>query len=98
MIARPPMNAKATHTPTPKQPTLGSLLPIVTGLVALIGAAAYAIMRYSYQQFYDRFGLTPDDVGPSSAAALTQSGIRVATFVALFAILPLLLALAVSQG
>ncbi len=92
------MSSKATETASPTQPTLGSLLPIVTGLVALIGAAAYAIMRYSYQQFYDRFGLTPDDVGPSSAAALTQSGIRVATFVALFAILPLLLALAVSQG
>ncbi|SRR6266536_1935966 len=92
------MNSTATATASPKQPTLGSLLPIVTGLVALTGAAAYAIMRYSYQQFYDRFGLTPDDVGPSSAAALTQSGIRVATFVALFAVLPLLLALAVSQS
>jgi hypothetical protein len=59
---------------------------------------AYAIMRYSYQQFYDRFGLTPDDVGPSSAAALTQSGIRVATFVVVFAVLPLVLGLAVSQA
>jgi hypothetical protein len=58
-------------------------------------------MRYSYQQFYDQFGLPPDDVGPSSAAALTQSGIRVATFVALFALFPLVLALlaaAVSPG
>ena len=83
---------------SPKRPTLGSLIPIATGLVALIGAVAYGIMRYSYQQFYDRFGLTPDDAGPSSAAALTQSGIRVATFVALFALLPAVLALAVSQG
>ena len=84
--------------PSPKRPTLGSLIPVVTGLVALTGAVTYAIMRYSYQQFYDRLGLTPDDVGPSSAAALTQSGIRVATFVALFAVLPVALALAVSQG
>ena len=83
---------------SPKRPTLGSLIPIATGLVALIGAVAYGIMRYSYQQFYDRFGLTPDDAGPGSAAALTQSGIRVATFVALFALLPAVLALAVSQG
>jgi hypothetical protein len=97
MIGRLPMGSKTTDKESAREPALGSLLPIVTGLVALIGAAAYAIMRYSYQQFYDRFGLTPDDVGPSSAAALTQSGIRVATFVALFAILPLLLALAVSQ-
>jgi hypothetical protein len=82
---------------SPKGPSLGSLIPIVTGLIALIGAVAYAIMRYSYQQFYDQFGLTPDDVGPSSAAALTQSGIRVATFVTLFAVLPLAFALAVSQ-
>jgi hypothetical protein len=80
-----------------KRPTLGSLIPIVTGLVAVVGAVAYAIMRYSYQQFYDQFGLTPDDVGPSSAAALAQSGIRVATFVTLFALLPLALALTVSQ-
>lgn len=83
---------------SPKQPALGSLIPIVTGLVALIGAVAYAIMRYSYQRFYDLLGLTPDDVGPSSAAALTQSGVRVATFVALFALLPVALALLVSQG
>ena len=48
---------------SPKRPTLGSLIPIATGLVALIGAVAYGIMRYSYQQFYDRFGLTPDDAG-----------------------------------
>ena len=80
-----------------KRPTLGGLIPIVTGLVAVVGAVAYAIMRYSYQQFYDRFGLTPDDVGPSSAAALAQSGIRVAVFVAVFALLPLALALTVSQ-
>jgi hypothetical protein len=83
---------------SPKRPTLGALIPILTGLVALTGAVAYAIMRYSYQQFYDRFGLTPDDVGPSSAAALTQSGIRVATFVALFALLPLVLGLLVSRA
>jgi hypothetical protein len=82
----------------PKRPTLGSVIPIVTGLVALIGAVAYAIMRYSYQQFYDLVGLTPDDVGPSSAAAITQSGVRVATFVGLFAFLPAALALLVSQG
>jgi hypothetical protein len=81
-----------------ERPALGALIPIVTGLVALIGAVAYAIMRYSYQRFYDLFGLTPDDVGPSSAAALTQSGIRVATFVAIFALLPVVLALLVSQG
>jgi hypothetical protein len=81
-----------------KRSTLGSLIPIVTGVVALIGAVAYAIMRYSYQRFYDLVGLTPDDVGPSSAAALTQSGTRVATFVALFALLPVALALLVSQG
>lgn len=86
-----------TETRSPRGPSLGSLIPIVTGLVALIGAVTYAIMRYSYQQFYDQFGLTPDDVGPSSAAALTQSGIRVATFVTLFAVLPLAFALAVSQ-
>lgn len=86
------------ETASQKRPTLGSLIPIATGLVALGGAVAYAIMRYSYQRFYDRFGLTPDDVGPSSAAALTQSGVRVATFVALFALLPLVLALIVSQG
>jgi hypothetical protein len=83
---------------SPKRPTLGSLIPIVTGLVALIGAVAYAIMRYSYQQFYDLVGLTPDDVGPNSAAALTQSGVRVGTFVGLFALLPAALALLVSQG
>jgi hypothetical protein len=81
-----------------KRPTLGSLIPIVTGVVALTGAVTYAIMRYSYQQFYDRLGLTPDDFGPSSASALTQSGIRVATFVLLFAVLPVALALVVSQG
>ena len=70
----------------------------MTGLVALLSAVTYAIMRYSYQQFYDRFGLTPDDVGPSSATALTQSGIRVATFVLLFAVVPAVLALLVSQA
>jgi hypothetical protein len=82
----------------PKRPTLGSLIPIVTGLVALVGAVVYAIMRYSYQRFYDLVALTPDDVGPNSAAALTQSGVRVATFVGLFAFLPAALALLVSQG
>lgn len=70
----------------------------MTGLVALLSAVTYAIMRYSYQQFYDKFGLTPDDVGPSSATALTQSGIRVATFVLLFAVVPAVLALLVSQA
>jgi hypothetical protein len=74
------------------------LIPVVTGLIAVAGAAVYAIMRYSYQQFYDQFGLPPDDVGPSSTAALTQSGIRVATFVTLFALLPLALGLLVSSG
>jgi general stress protein CsbA len=50
-------------------------------------------MRYSYQEFYNVFGLTPDDVGPSSAGALTQSGVGVSAFVVLFAFLPLALAL-----
>ena len=91
-------DSTATEPAAPKGPALGTLIPVVTGLIALAGAAAYAIMRYSYQQFYDRFGLPPDDVGPSSAAALTQSSVRVATFVALFALVPLVLALLVSAG
>jgi hypothetical protein len=76
--------------------SLGGLISIATGFVAVVGAILYAIMRYSYQQFYNVFGLTPDDVGPSSAAALTQSGVGVATFVLLFAVLPVVLALLVA--
>jgi hypothetical protein len=71
---------------------------VAVGLGAFAGGVGYAIMRYSYQRFYNEFGLTPDDVGPSSAAALTQSGVGVAAFVALFALLPLTLALLVSAG
>ena len=76
--------------------SLGGLISIATGLAAVAGAILYAIMRYSYGQFYNAFGLTPDDVGPSSAAALTQSGVGVATFVLLFAVLPVALALVVA--
>jgi hypothetical protein len=76
--------------------SLGGALSLFTGSVALIGAIVYAIMRYSYQEFYNVLGLTPDDVGPGSAAALTQSGVGVATFVALFAILPIAIALLAS--
>ncbi len=79
-------------------PTLGSTVPLITGLAAITGGAVYAIMRYSYQEFYNAFGLTPDDVGPSSAGALTQSGAGVAAFVFLFALLPFALALLASIG
>jgi hypothetical protein len=82
--------------PAREEPSLGTLITIATGLLALVGAIAYAIMRYSYQQFYNVFGLTPDDVGPTSAAALTQSGVGVATFVLLFAVLPVALALGIA--
>jgi hypothetical protein len=95
---RHPTKTDATDNAPEKRPSFGSLIPIITGLVALLSAVTYAITRYSYQQFYDRFGLTPDDVGPSSAAALTQSGIRIATFVLLFAVVPAGLALLVSQA
>jgi hypothetical protein len=82
----------------PRAPSLGSMLTLATGLLALLGGIAYAIMRYSYQEFYNVFGLTPDDVGPGSAAALTQSGVGVATFVLLFAVLPIALSLLATLG
>jgi hypothetical protein len=69
------------------------VLPLVTGVAAISAAVVYAIMRYSYGQFYNEFGLTPDDVGPNSAGALTQSGVGVSVFVLIFAFFPLALAL-----
>src|SRR6059036_756689 len=90
--ASPPPN------PPSKGPGISATISIAVALGALAGSIAYAIMRYSYQRFYNEFGLTPDDVGPSSAAALTQSGVGVAAFVALFAVLPLTLALVLSGG
>jgi hypothetical protein len=77
---------------------LTATISAAIGLGALAGGTGYAIMRYSYQRFYNGFGLTPDDIGPSSGAALTQSGAGVVAFIALFAVLPLTLALLVSTA
>lgn len=89
--------SRAPHAcPPPDRKLSGEVITIATALVAVTGTAAYAIMRFSYQQFYNEFGLTPDDVGPSSAGALTQSGVGVMEFLAVFAVLPLALALLAS--
>src|SRR5207247_2783047 len=71
----------------------GWLSPTVQTLAA-VGALAYATMRVSLQYFYDSFGLTPESVGSNSATILAQSSLRVVEFGALFALVPVMLVLA----
>jgi hypothetical protein len=71
----------------------GWLSPTVQTLAA-VGALAYATIRVSLQNFYDAFGLTPESVGINSTTILAQSSLRVIEFGALFALVPVLLVLA----
>ena len=70
-------------------------LPSLASLAALLVAVTYAIMRYSYVQFYDRFGITPDDVGTSAAGSVAGSAVGLLVFILAYAALPLVLALVI---
>lgn len=70
-------------------------LPALASLAALLVAVTYAITRDSYVQFYDRFGITPDDVGISASGRVAGSAIGVLVFILAYAALPLVLALVI---
>lgn len=49
----------------------GVLATLVVALLPLIGGILYVSLRGSYVRVYDRFGITPEDVGVNSYVVLT---------------------------
>jgi hypothetical protein len=79
------------------------LAPLVSAL-ALISLLMYGLVRVFYANFYDDFGITPEDVGASSSVVLPQTAIGVIAFllgallINLILVVPIfLVAFAVSQ-
>jgi hypothetical protein len=46
----------------------------------------YAFQRFSYERFYEHFGITPEDVGVDAGRILSQTGFGLAILVSLFLI------------
>jgi hypothetical protein len=51
------------------------LTPDIRTALALLGLVAYAVLRIAYSVFYNRFGLSPDDLGLSYVDLLVQSAV-----------------------
>src|SRR5690242_9426071 len=77
----------------PSSPRLADVLVPLASSLALIGAVAYAVMRYSYEQFYDRFGVGMGDVGATPSTIVAESSAGALVFVILFGVVPLALSL-----
>lgn len=73
------------------------LLSSGTAIVAVSGAALYAIVAFGYQRFYGDFGVAPPDVGISQTDIIAQAAIALAYLgaVTIFLLLLLHLVLAV---
>ena len=75
--------------PPPAEPLRWrDLVGVVGPLLALTSVLAYGIARVSYERFYDKFGLVPDDVGANSSRILGESGAHLFVYSFLFAIVP----------
>jgi len=75
-------------TPALPRPRWRDLLGVAAPLLALVSAVAYAVVRVSYERFYARFGLSPEDVGANSTTILAESGAHVLVYSLLFAVIP----------
>ena len=51
------------------------LTPDIRTALALLGLLAYAVLRIAYSVFYNRFGLSPDDLGLTYVDLLVQSAV-----------------------
>ncbi|MGZ4234262.1 MAG: hypothetical protein ACXVUE_08205 [Solirubrobacteraceae bacterium] len=51
------------------------LTPDIRTALALLGLLFYAVLRVAYSVFYNRFGLSPDDLGLSYVDLLVQSAV-----------------------
>lgn len=56
-------------------------------VLALFGFVLYAVLRIAYGQFYEPFGLSPDDLGLGYLEVLAQSAIGALVLLALFTLL-----------
>ena len=55
----------------------------IVATLSLVGAFIYAAQRIAYERFYERFGLSPEDVGldfPANALQQTAGGIGIFSF------------------
>jgi hypothetical protein len=56
-------------------------LSIVVPILSVGAVVAYALIREDYRVFYEQLGVTPEDIGLSSAQVLIQSTVGVLTWV-----------------
>jgi len=66
---------------------------VVSGVAAalgVVGAIVYGLQRVAYEQFYDEFGIAPEDVGIDAVQVLSQTAVGVATWMVLTLLIALL--------
>jgi hypothetical protein len=95
-----------TADPESKRPkrTLEPTQAIATiaSTVGVLGAIVYGFQRFSYERFYDQFGVTPEDVGVTPSDVLSQTGLGLVVLICvafvLLVVLLIFLALYYSWG
>src|SRR5829696_1955478 len=61
---------------------LGSILSVGASVIAVAGSVAYLLLRFSYAEFYDHFGVAPEEVGLSRGEVLAQAALGLLLYLA----------------